>query len=228
MSKQRRPPERRSQGPASQVDTQRESGEQDVVLSNQDLRDALVSADGVDLDLVREIAAPLVSRSILALQMFPQPGAQLDRFVHILENSRLPDDRKAVLVDRLRTDQAVATSISDAVERWFPGDSETLRATLTQALLGIEGALQREDLAGVSPSEEARSGSTSARAEALVRDVADALAGDALTGLVGPEASVGAAVQGLCRTVQLVLLWDEEEEEETATPGDYAAEESGA
>lgn len=197
----------------------------ELQLGNQAHQDRLSAADA-SLEVVRDAASPLVERAILALQLEPRDAGEVERFVEIVERSRLGEERRDVLVDRLQTDRAAAEGIRDAVQRWFQADGPDVRESVVGALdlvldslydgapAGAEWALA--DGARVQLTGEALQGSLGSRAEALLRDVAAHVA----------PAVDSVAVQGFCRDVQLALLWDEEEEEELGEG--YAAEESGA
>lgn len=202
-------------------------------LGNQALQAQLASEGRgpVPFDVVRDAAFPLVERAVLSLQLEPRGAAEVSRFVEILERSHLPEERRALLVDRIQTDQAVAEGIGAAVQRWFAADTAEVRAALEGTLDAVFDALHGHgdaaswtlpDGAVVSLAADALEGGVSGRAEALVRELADHTAIAELGAAEG--ASVGEAVRGFCADVQLALQWDEEEEEER--DGDYAAEES--
>lgn len=234
MSKQKRTSP--SHAPATRAPSeQQEEASGELDFGNQAAQEQLggpVQVEPVSLDVVRDAAIPMVERAILALQITPRREAQVARFVEILQRSRLPEERKALLQDHLLTDQTAAQGIRDAVERWFAVDSEATRDALVGALDSVIDALAGHagdggwvlpDGRTLSLGDEALTGSLSSRAEALVSELVEELGPG---GLDGAGHGVGAAVRGFCRDVQLALLWDEEEEEE-ALPGDYAAEESG-
>lgn len=185
----------------------------------------------VGLDVVRDVALPMVERAVLALELSTVAGGRPERFVEILEASHLPDDRKQVLIDKLHTDGAAAGAIDDAVARWFgpeaaPADvSRALDAVWVGLAEGaVSGAGWRVGTRDVDVSSDAKQGATGARAEALVADVAHAVvpAGAARDGAVG---GIGPAVQGLCRDLILAFAFDEEEEEEEAIGWELGAQE---
>ena len=199
-------------------------------LGNRALQQRLATTEdtAVGFDAIRDVAFPQVERAILALQLVPREPERQARLVEILERSHLPEERRQVLVDKLQTDGAAARGVREALARWFGGEPEQVRDPLTRGLDGVSEALQG-GAAGeegwsagdrVLPlSAEAREGSVSGRAEALVRDLAD--------GLPAPEAApraptFGAALQGFIRDVTLAIAFDEEEEEE-----DWVVEEAG-
>lgn len=173
----------------------------------------------VDTGAIREVAAPMVDRAILALQIVPHFPGQVDGFVATIEASSLPADRKAALVDKLRDDEATATGIHDAVVRAAGADDADVRGELCDALDTVHRALRdgRVDEAAhtlaagdriVPLSEAARDGAVHDRAEAMIRDVAAAVVAS------GPLAGRGDAARDLVRDVHLALVWAEEEEEE--------------
>ncbi len=170
------------------------------------------AADGdVGLDVVRDVAVPLVDRASLALELGPVDPARHQRFVDILDGSKLPDDRRQVLLDKLSTDAAASGMVQDAVARWFGAFSPALRSDVSRVLDAVRDGL----ISGLSVplSDGALAGSVAARASALVGDVAEVVAppGPAREGARG---GVGAAVRGLCRDVVLAAAFDDEEEEE--------------
>jgi len=186
---------------------------------------------GVDLDVVRDVALPMVERAVLALELSAVAGVRPDRFVAIVEASNLSDDRKQVLVDKLQTDRAASGAIDDAVARWFGADAA--RADVSKALDAVWAGLADGSAAGsawrvgtrdVDLSSDAKEGATVSRAEALVGDVAHAVvpAGPAREGAQG---GIGPAVRGLCRDLILAFAFDEEEEEEEAVGWEMGAQE---
>ncbi len=149
-----------------------------------------------DWAAVREVAAPMVQRTLLALELQPRE-TQLDRFVAILERSKLPEDRKEWLIDRLRTDESTAHQVRDSVERWFHQDNEATRQQVGDVLAAVSGALFDPDtVVSASP------GTAQARAEAAIAELSAA------------QGASGEAILGLCRDLHLALWWEEEEEEE--------------
>ncbi|MCA9567275.1 MAG: hypothetical protein KC656_05510, partial [Myxococcales bacterium] len=111
-------------------------------------------------------------------------------YVDVLQRSKLPSDRKTVLIEKLQNDQEAALAAQEAVERHFGGSEEAL-----VALQSVWTGLHAE---GAAPPAE---GSVTERAEAWIADLA------------GERAE---AVQAFCREVHLILGFDEEEEEEEA------------
>ena len=222
MGKQRKTPEQaprepsKSAGPAHGVDPSLAEREG---LGNAEIQ-ARIAGGGVEstvasLDVVRDTALPLVGRAILALQMVAR-GDELERFVAIVEKSNLPADRKDQIVDRLRSDEAVATSIGDAVAKWFGADGPSVRDGIFHDLGAIEAAmLGGAEVDGtwrvadrdVALSNDARDGGLPGRADAFVGDIARA------TVQTAPE-----AVRGFCHDVHLALMWMDEEEEELNDP----------
>lgn len=177
------------------------------------------------LDIVREAACPLVERAILALQIEPRSDGDVARFVEIVKGSALPEEQRALLVDRLVTDQAAAQGIVDAFQRWFAEDSPDLRAHVVGTLDGVMAGLQEgteRDAAWALPDgrlvslgEATRDEGVSARADTLVRALAEQCSPPELGERLSLQGrSTGDAIGGFCRDVQLALLWDDEEEEE--------------
>jgi len=221
----------------------REGHEVDPLLAEQDVRgnQALQAQLGgehapepeVGMDVVRDVAVPVVERAVLALELGPLDSERHDRFVEIVQASHLPEDRRQILADKLSTDQAAASAIADAVGRWFGQDGAALRSDVSRVLDSVwTGLVQGRSVAGgwqvgdqeVPLSSEARQGALAGRAEALVADVAEVVApsGPARDGARG---GLGAAVRGLCRDVVLAFAFDEEEEEEEAPGWEMSVEE---
>src|SRR5687768_10626436 len=100
MSKQRRPPETAPGADRGGRDAERRP---ETALPEQEgLGNAAVQerisgrgADGgaSDLDVVRDVAFPLVERAALALQLETRGAEQVERFLAILDRSHLPADR---------------------------------------------------------------------------------------------------------------------------------------
>lgn len=200
-----KPPERREEGPKSE-----QTGE---IVGNAALQERMaggaVTQSGVaPLDVVRDTALPVVGHALIGLQLVPR-GDQIDRFVDVLSRSHLPDDRKSELIERLRSDEAVAAQVREAVERWFGPDSESVREGINKDLAQVEAAL----LDGAAAEGGWQLGSQQfalSSIEGSITARADAMIGDLATGLgLGAE-----AVQGFCRDVHLALMWLEEEDEE--------------
>ena len=199
-------------------------------LGNEALQERLAepAKESVPLDVVRDVALPMVERAVLALELRAAAGS--DRFIEILEASHLPDDRKQLLIDRIQTDKAAVHSIDEAVARWFPdatwGDvSKALDAVWTGLAQGVAaGSGWQVGTRDVALSDAARDGAVSVRAEALVGDVASAVvpAGPARESATG---GIGEAVRGLCRDVVLAFAFDEEEEEEETVGWEMGAQE---
>lgn len=171
-----------------------------------------MEASSVELDPA-DHALPLVGRAVLALQLIPRDAEQVDRFVTILGGSRLPEDRKSVLIERLSRDQRAAVTIHRALTEAFGRDDAALRET-------IGGALDRvwEELQG-GRMEDGRfvdaSGVT--LAELAPGDVVDALIGQLVAKVVGGvwlADDGGSRVVSVCRSIALALAFDEEEEDE--------------
>lgn len=175
---------------------------------------------GADLAVVRDTARPLVERALLALHLEPRELGRLARFIEILERSRLPDEHREALVDKLRTDQATADAISAAVRAAFGDDGPELRDALIRSLEALERALGGEPSATSWPlpdgshldlGAEVLEGGASTQADALVGSLAEAVHAP-LPQAARPE-STSAAFIRLCRDLSLLLPWEEEEEE---------------
>jgi hypothetical protein len=173
-----------------------------VGVGNAAMQDRLRTGVGVErpgLDVVRAAARPIVDRALLALQVVPRGPAAIDRFSDIVGGSELPGDRKTALIDRLRTDEAAASVIGDAVQRWFGADNDELRGALTDGLGTIRRGLD------AVPDEAVVEGTVTQRALALIADIAKAT--------IATETASPEAVRGFCSDVLLALLWDEDEEQ---------------
>ncbi len=223
MSKQRKTPEQAPVGSRSEGSRAKEAESGREGPGNAAVQDQISgrAADGaVGLDVVRETAAPMLDRAALALQLFPRERTQVERFAGILEKSNLPDDRKAALIERLRSDEAAANGVAEVVARHFGADGDEVRGAIVDGLdtlgrsladggPGSEHSSWQVGDREIALSAAALEGAVSTRAEALLSDLADSL----LAGLAATR-SPGEAVVGLCRDLNLALLWDEEEEEE--------------
>lgn len=249
MAKKHKPAQGRDEARAPGAERDPELGLDPTVVQqgavgNQALQDKISGQERgtpqvSDPDLARDTAFPLVERALIALQMLPRPQADVDRFVQILERSHLPEERRALLVDKVRSDQAAALGAQRAVERAFGADGTALRSGLIDTLDAVWAGLQAGRAEGASwvvperapvPLGDVAADSeaaTGVRAEALVRDLAAGMVAPELVGERDPGA-VADAVQAFCRDAQVLILWDEEEEEEAHEPGDYAQEESGS
>lgn len=131
------------------------------------------------------VAKNLVERGLFALETEARSPETLDKYVSVLGSSRLPSDRKALLIDKLETDQEAALAAAAAAERWF-GDVETGREVLERVWTGLTS--QAEAPAGTTVADRAG-------------DWIEALAGDR-------------AATSFCHEVNLLLALEEEEEEE--------------
>lgn len=157
----------------------------------------------VAFDVIRDTALPMIERLGLATEIRPMSADRSARYVQILQASQLDEAQRAVLVDKLVSDQAVAVGIQGLLERNFQGDIESVRLALGGAVDAVIEALQE--------SEPRNTG------EGTVGDRAATLVG-ALSEEVAPELSahapsVSRSVASLCRALFLASYWDEEEEE---------------
>lgn len=198
MSKQRRPPSRQEATPAQA------SGREAETLNEQLHGNQAVAqqVDGAELAVGEERTAhdeacTLVERGYFALYAEPRPPAQLEKWVRVLEGSKLPTDRKVALVDKLVGDQEAATAARDAAERWFGGPGLDAQAAGLQALDVVWD--------GLKSSETSERLDHAVSPESLIGD----LAGDAQE-----------AVIGFCREVYLILGFQEDEEEEEEEGGE--------
>jgi hypothetical protein len=157
------------------------------------------TTEAADIEAVRAEALPMVERAMVALYTEPRSPARIEKFVRVLESSRLPADRKAVLVDKLVSEQDAALAVEAAAERWFGSAELDVRTEALGALDRVWGALSE------GPLEAEPAGSS-------IGERADALMGDLARERVGEE--MGEAIQGFCREVYLILAWHQDEEEE--------------
>lgn len=197
MSKQKRTG-RRAEHPAPVAGSQEEVSEQ-LTEGNQALLEQLEGAAvemeaTVGTDAVRAVALPLVERGVFALNTEVRPAETIQKYVSVLETSRLPSDRKALLIGKLTSDQEAAVQAREAVERHFGAGPEGVDRA-HDLLEGVWAGLN--DPAGRAP--EGRHASE--RAERWIEQLA------------GPE---GKAVQAFCREVHFLVRFDEEEEEDVA------------
>lgn len=213
--RQRKDPERRHETPASAV-----SGAQREDPAHSNDLDGL--AAGGSLDGVRQAAIPLVERAHLAIQLHSRDADDVARLRDLVERSALPAERIAALTARLDEQQGLAGEIASAVERWFGADDAGVRAMLSDALgalaLAVAEGTPTADGWVVDGRTLAWTGDdASARAEALVPALGEQVA--------GLDARDAERLGGFCREVQLLALFDEDEEE--GLLADYAAEEHG-
>lgn len=212
MSKQKKPgrapqpaPPERARAPSAL--------DREVSPGNQALQDEVGAT--VDLDVIRDVAFPLVERAILALQVVPRDADRHERLVEILERSHLPEDRRQVLVDKLQTDRAAGLGVLEAVGRWFPGQPRTeVGRALDEVWRGLQEGHPDTGAWAIGEERIPLSGAT---LEGTVNDRAESLVGD----LAG-SGSFGVALRGFVRDVYLALAFDEEEEEDSWDP--WAAE----
>lgn len=191
-----------------------ETGEDGAVLA----RPASEGAEVLPAEIVRDTARPIVERGRLALEIEPIAPSALARFVAVLERSGLDPEQRDRLIDKLRTDDAAARGIGDAMARAFPGEGG-VRGALAEVLDAVDRAL----LGGVADGAGWRfvdvrvplpDAGASASADALVRALADQLASPESREVLGE--SPGERVVRYCHAVSVLLLWDDEEDEESA------------
>lgn len=220
MSKQKRPPQRTHAERAKSTEsaTEAELSEQSV-LGNQAVQEQMgdldVEGGAVDMEAVRAEALPMVERAMIALYTEPRAPERIEKLVQVLEASRLPADRKEVLVEKLVSEQEAAVAVASAAERWFGSADLDARTAALGAMDGLWDALEKGtpgegvwSTASGDVALSAHTGGVGERAEQLMGDLARASAG----------AEVGEAIQGFSREVYLIVAWhqDEEEEEEAA------------
>jgi hypothetical protein len=167
-------------------------------------------------EVARDTARPVVERGRLALEITPIAPKTLTRFVDVLGRSALAPEQRERLIDKLRTDDAAARGIADAVTRSFPGGT---REALAEVLDAVERALLSGSVDGSgwrfgALRVEVADGGASAGADALIAALADGLASAEARESLGP--SPGERVVRYCHAVALLLSWEEEEEEEFA------------
>jgi hypothetical protein len=226
MSKQVRgkgqaPPEaRQASGGRARPESALDAAE--LLFGNAAAQEGLLGVEpaGDALDAAREVAMPVVGRAVLSLELLPRDSAQVERFLKILDQSHLPLDRREVLADRLRADQAAGEAVRRAVEACVGEDNPAARGALSGALDQLFAALEGGGPAGsawrmpgggeVALSAGALDGEIAGRAEALVADLARAVVPEELAGRMSGE--VGESVRSLCAAVHLALLLVEEEE----------------
>ena len=198
MAKQRKPPEHapgeeRTEAAAASFEVDPTIAEQGV-LGNAVLAARLDGSSaevGVSAASGREVcqhALPLARQAQVSLLLPQRPTEQVARMLAIVEGSKLPDDRKEALIERLAEQHAASVE------------------ALGQAIAGLEGG--REP----GPGE----GSVADRAARFVGE---------LVAEARPELQAEAAAQ-VCRSVVLMVHFEEDEEEEEGF--DYATEESGS
>jgi hypothetical protein len=138
-----------------------------------------------DLSAVREVALGLVERGVFALNTAPRPPELVARYVDVLETSRLPIERKRVLIEKLETDQEAAVEAAAAAARCF-GGVEAGREVLERVWTGLQEGQHAPEGNGLTE-----------RADRWI------------TAIAGSD---GAST--FCREVHLLLALEEEEEED--------------
>ncbi|MEZ4316470.1 MAG: hypothetical protein R3F61_03150 [Myxococcota bacterium] len=226
MSKQKRPPQHAlpERALTRETTSEVELSEQSSI-GNQAVQAQIDGLDtegpAADMEAVRAEAMPVVERAMIALYTEPRPAERIDRFVSVLETSRLPADRKAVLIEKLVSEQEAAVAVAAAAERWFGSADLEARTSALGSLDAVWAALEkgspgestwRTEAGEVALTEPA--GSLGERAEQLMTDLARASAGT----------EMGDALRGFCREVYLIVAWHQEEEEEEES-GDASAPE---
>jgi len=194
------------------------------VLGNAALQARMVGADRepdtgvVEHSEVSAHALPLVEHALVALQLQPRPEAEVARFVEIVEGSRLSEERKEALVERLVDDQTAASQAVSAVESHLGPQDASARSRWAEVFASVADAMRAGEVA-VGPTE----GSVADRAAEWIGQLVSQRMPDVAT----PSGDTAADVASLCRSVVLWVHFEEDEEEDVAL-GDYALEESGA
>lgn len=219
MSKQKRPPKRSPADKARVPATGKEATvTEQSSLGNQAMQSKIGSVEVQvpisDWAAVRDEALPVVERAMIALYTEPRAPDRVAKFISVLESSRLPDARKATLIERLVSDQEAAVAVASAAERWFGEAGLEARTGALAAMDGLWAALEQGASEAQHPLTES-TGSLGERADQLLSDLARASAGE----------EMGEAIAGFCREVYLIVAWHhEEEEEEEELGGDGAPE----
>jgi len=176
--------------PTHEVDEQRELG--NAVLQGRLETDELTSAETA----APRAALTLVDHALAALHSAPADADRIARRVALLERSLLPE--RDALVDRLHASETARTVVDAALDRWFGAHDAETRWRVDAELLGARHALVGE----IGPDPDG------ARQRSDVAGVVGPAALDAL------EAAAPPAVVGLCQTLALAVVLDEDEEEE--------------
>lgn len=224
MAKRYRSPEQR--GAETTLDSEQGT---DLGLDNALLLSQLGGGEQAGMGEIAELTQPRIERAMLALSLQARPLEQVERFSAILEKSALSSDRRGELVLRLQQNQALATSVTNAVERFFGGDSPALRDELVKSLDAVWQGLARGGADGAEwqlgevrmpLSQEALSGGEVSRSQALLTDLSSALCTpDAQQAASDSGHQAGPALAALVRSIQGLVGLDEEEEEELAFGG---------
>lgn len=210
--KQRQSPERRNATPDKDARPERQAGEDLSVVRGRMGGD---EENSVSSAVVIDTALPIVSRATLALEVEP-PQHGHGRLVEILRASGL--ERRDLLIDKIRADEAIVQGVSDVLVRVFGPEGPQSREAVAAALSRVERALAsgneeggifRSELGAVVLTASAMEGSVGSRAEALIAEL-----GTALSDISAPDRTPGEALLAVCLGLQLALLWDEDEEEE--------------
>jgi len=177
-----------------------------------------LAAQGPGLDVVAEVAAPMVQRAMATLQLDAADAERHARRIEILEQSRLSE--REALVDQLHGDETARQTVDGLLDTHFGGHDAETRWAVDAVLdavgrsLGGEGSGRAwTDADGaLELSEQVGSGSLDSRAQAMIADLASARAPEA--GRQAATSDVGSATAQLVRSLALMVLLDEEEEEE--------------
>lgn len=177
---------------------------------------------GTKADVV-DVARPLVERAQLALQVDPADPQKLARLTGILERSHLPNREE--LAAQITAVESMRRALDAALDEHFGGHDEEARWAVDAVLAAVGDALAVGDLGdgtwhdirgSIDLSPAVQEGSVEARAEALIGDLATAMAPAGASERATGE--LGQAVSGVVRSLALALMLEEDEEEEWAEP----------
>jgi hypothetical protein len=224
VSKKRAPAQDREhpQGQRKVEDQRQGAHDTELGHGNEALQQQLAPQRAVaqDLQLVRETALPTVEQALLAVQIAPRSADTTQKMLDTVEGSRLSEARRDALMERLQEDQTIADLIGQALEGAFGADTPELRSALWGCMDKSWSALISEGASGdwsadleSSLNESSSSGSLSDRAVSMIGDLSSHFADETLAEQ-SPSEGISSAVQQFCRSIALLLFWEEEEEEE--------------
>ena len=214
MSKKRSPSQEREYRESTiEQRNQQGSADHELALGNQAVQRGMTEA-GVpvpDFEQVTNAALPVVEQALLAVQLQPRDATLTNRLVDTLTNSSLSEERRDAILGRLQEDQAVADAVQAALENAFGLDSDGLREALWSSLDRTWTALMEGEVRHGEDMAEGQS--VSQRASALVGELAAQNRDERLDALVDSR-SAAPAIQQFCRSIALLLHWEDDEEEE--------------
>jgi len=168
-----------------------------------------VAALGPAEALVPDLATPLVFRAMLALQLDSADPERLDRLVHFLQQSNLPD--RQALVERLVAAETTRAMVDASLDHAFGAHDGatrdradgTLAAVLESLASGtLDGSTWRDRTGEVDIGVDDTQGSGTDRAMAWIERLAE-----------HREPGSGAAARDFCRSIATSLLLDEDEDD---------------